>query len=806
MALSAGLLSLVVAALLPPQPLTPTSIAYPAQAPPLSAPARVQVDLLIDAEGEVARVTLVQSSSVAAFDSAVLEGAARFRFEPATLDGAPVPVQIPFTQTFEPPAAPVTTSTEAAPRRTAVLAGRLEETGTRAPVRFAQLDLRCEGSLERVEASSDAGGNFAARVPACELQVNVRAPGFEPFRQVEAVHAFERLEVGYLLVRRTRDPYEVTVYGERQAEELSRTTLRGREIHQIPGTFGDPFRVVQTLPGVANMFSLLPFPVVRGSSPGNTGFLIDGVRVPLLFHLLAGPSVMHPEFIAEIDFMPGAYSVEHGGYTGGIVNGRTRRPGPRDDRLEMSGDLVHVGGFARHTFDGPGLTVTGAARYGYPGLLISLIDPDNSLTYWDYQARVDGGDRSSGWSVFAFGASDDFASAPEPGEPVQPVLRMQFHRVDLRYARRDAEGWDEYQLALGFDATDSDEGIEVRSLSATPRMRWMRKLASTLRVRMSIEGFARQNRTELDEDNPDLRMIFGEAPPERDALFAAQSSIELLWRPHPRLLIRPGLRTDVYDTGEALQASVDPRLLWRLRLAGDPQRPLALKGGVGLYHQPPRFVVPLPGLDQVAFERGLLESIQTSLGLEVPLGLGFEVDVQGYFNFTDPIIFDVQANVPAIFPGIEQRTAAYELVTTKGRAFGLELLVRRRSATGIFGWLSYTLSRTERWTQLQWVAFDFDRTHIFNAVVGLPLPRGWSIGARLLAQSGRPLTTTRGPATARTAPFVRFDVRIDKRAAWRDWLLEFYVDINNLTLAAEEVEAGYDLRYVLPTIGLRAIF
>lgn len=29
-----------------------------------------------------------------------------------------------------------------------------------------------------------------------------------------------------------------------------------------------------------------------------------------------------------------------------------------------------------------------SARYGYPGLLLSMAPPDTSLRYWDYQARA----------------------------------------------------------------------------------------------------------------------------------------------------------------------------------------------------------------------------------------------------------------------------------------------------------------------------------------------------------------------------------------------------------------------------------
>src|SRR4029078_2415079 len=98
---------------------------------------------------------------------------------------------------------------------------------------------------------------------------------------------------------------EPVVVAERRRDEVSRVSLRGDEIQKIPGTFGDPFRVIQTLPGVASVVSLLPFPIVPGSSPASTGFLLDGTRIPLLFHLLSGPSVVHPVFIDEIQFFPG---------------------------------------------------------------------------------------------------------------------------------------------------------------------------------------------------------------------------------------------------------------------------------------------------------------------------------------------------------------------------------------------------------------------------------------------------------------------------------------------------------------------
>ena len=48
----------------------------------------------------------------------------------------------------------------------------------------------------------------------------------------------------------------------------------------------------------------LPFFFIRGAPPGNAGYFLDGVRVPLLFHVGAGPSVVHPALIVRV--APGA--------------------------------------------------------------------------------------------------------------------------------------------------------------------------------------------------------------------------------------------------------------------------------------------------------------------------------------------------------------------------------------------------------------------------------------------------------------------------------------------------------------------
>ncbi|MEP6652929.1 MAG: TonB family protein, partial [Myxococcales bacterium] len=424
----------------PPRPIGSTDVPYPDQAPPHADPIAVTVKLLVDATGAVQVVELTTPPRPV-FDDAVVKAVRLFRFEPPRYHGRPVMVEITFTHTFLPPPPPPAPAApgDAGPARSSVLRGKLVELGTRAPVSGATVTAVVDGRRYSVDA--DTRGHFRLPLPPGPVQISIFAPSHNPFVQRETLAPAQELAVSYYIERDSYDPYEIVVVGEQRREEVSRITLRGKELTQIPGTFGDPFRVVQTLPGVASVASLLPFPIVRGASPSSTGFLLDGTRIPLLFHLLAGPSVVHPEFIDEIQFYPGGAPATYGGYTGGIIDGRTARARPDEHLLDFDANLTQVGGFVRQPVTPLGATVTVAGRYGYPGLALSLATKQLSLSYWDYQVRLDGGNARDGWTVFFFGANDEL-DTPAPkadpnasNPPLTPQLILGFHRADLRYHR-----------------------------------------------------------------------------------------------------------------------------------------------------------------------------------------------------------------------------------------------------------------------------------------------------------------------------------------------------------------------------------
>jgi hypothetical protein len=93
-------------------------------------------------------------------------------------------------------------------------------------------------------------------------------------------------------------------------------------------------------------------------------------------------------------------------------------------------------------------------------------------------------------------------------------------------------------------------------------------------------------------------------------------------------------------------------------------------------------------------------------------------------------------------------------VQGSGRAYGLELLLRRTAGTTT-GWVSYTLARSEQRFPVParsggsetggvnagaWYPSPFDKTHNLSVVVLRPLGAKWTIGSTFMLATGLPTT------------------------------------------------------------------
>lgn len=371
--------------------------AYPPEAAAQGLTADVRMLITISADGTLSDVTLAEPVGHG-FDEAALAAVRQFVFTPAEVDGVPAPVQVEyvyhFTLAAPPPPEPGTL--EAAPAK-ATLTGALISRGSRS--RVAGATVRCGDDPEAPEAVTDAEGRFTLQVSPGECAVRVIASGFARYQTTETLKPHETTEVVFYLVP-TGGAFETVVRSERPKKEVVRRTVSREEAQKTPGTFGDPIRVIQTLPGVARAPFISGELLVRGSNPGQTATLMDGVRIPILFHLLGGPSVVNAELLDSLDFYPGGYGTQYGRAVGGVVDVTTRKGASDTLHGSVKVDLLDAGFFLEAPVT-EGVSVAAAARRSYIDVLLPAVLPKEegrTLTvaprYWDYQLRVDFGARS----------------------------------------------------------------------------------------------------------------------------------------------------------------------------------------------------------------------------------------------------------------------------------------------------------------------------------------------------------------------------------------------------------------------------
>ena len=94
---------------------------------------------------------------------------------------------------------------------------------------------------------------------------------------------------------------------------VSLKTLNSTEIERLPGANRDASKVIASLPGVASRATFRNDIIIRGGSPGENKFYLDGIEVPNINHFATqgssgGPvGLLNVNFINEVDFYSGAF-------------------------------------------------------------------------------------------------------------------------------------------------------------------------------------------------------------------------------------------------------------------------------------------------------------------------------------------------------------------------------------------------------------------------------------------------------------------------------------------------------------------
>jgi TonB family protein len=820
--------------------------------------ATVVLQIAIDATGAVADVKVLESAG-AAFDTSAVAAAKQFVFTPALVDGKPIPVKITYKYVF-------TFTEKMVKKTTADFEGVVRDRRTKQPL----ADVRVAVDTGQSAVTDEQGHFKIADIPVGEHGVTLSGEKLTSVGTTETFEASKKIDAVYEVEpkkEKTGNPdeeEEIVVTAPRIKKQVISTEVKAEQAVRVPGTQGDVLKVVENLPGVARAAAGSGALAVWGSAPQDTRVYVDGIHVPRLYHDGGYRSIINSDFVKSVELVPGAYGASYGRGLGGLVTVSLK---PLDE------DGVH-GSVAADTIDAAASVrakvadkwhVAIAARKSYLDSTTSLVTSQNVGEYipipqfWDGQARVvyDVGAHETlelGGMVSSDKTTRSLPNA-DPSLATSQTTTTDFKRIYFRYVKHLKEGGvvevvpsygkDSTSLlnVYGSTPTDVTNDSDVFGLRAS----WHGPVTKHFDAAFGVDGelysstLHRYGSIGYPPREGD-KFVFGEAPPRQvdsddwktvigSVAPFVEGDVALL---DDKLHVIPGARLDPLITmtnkvappqpgnpNIAYQREdpvIEPRLA--VLYAFTPR--ISAKVAYGEYHQSPQAEELSAGAGNPTL--GLSYSQHELVGTKFQLTQLLSVETTAFYRTMNNLVVRTENRNPVVGHALDQIGI--------GRAYGVQFLLRQDKGNGrFFGWISYTISRSERQDapNLPWRLFDYDQTHVFTALGSYDLGLGFEVGARFRFASGYPRTPVTGAYydvvtdtyepifgfhnSIRIPSFYSLDVRFAKHFRIGRTSAEVYLDVQNVTDHTNDEEIVYNPNYtqrgyitgfpILPVLGAR---
>lgn len=831
---------------------------YPDSEKEAGKTASVVLQIAIDEKGAVVDAVVAEHASPA-FDAAALEAVRKFVFDPAEIDNKPAPVKITYKYDFvfhyEPPTPVINFDGEIKNRFTKQM--------------IPGVTVAVDGMGEVV---TDYNGHFEFKeVPLGKHVITISGPNLTTVTTEEELEKGKKLSVKYALEPKEEVPegeesdLEIVVVAPKLQKEVVSTEIKAEEGRRVPGTQGDTLKVVQNLPGVARASFGSGQLVVWGAAPQDTRVYVDGIHIPLLYHGGGLRSVLTSDLVRSINLAPGGYGSEFGRGLGGLVTIDTRALRPTGFHGFVAVDVIDSAAMVE-------APINGSTRIAIAGRKSYLDKSVNAVTskdvqdfipipnYYDAQVKLTH-DLGPNESVDVLGmiARDELTrtlSNTDPAQVKTDYSLTAFNRIGVAYKRQFSDGssvlltpWaglDHLTTRASFGGTPTQLDTKTKSFGFRAAYRGRTSEHTVTTIGLDVEGgvssLSRRGSVTLPPREGDIS-VFGQPPGDQvnadnwDATTLSiapyiQTDLALF---DDKLHIVPGLRIEPFVTSASRQTpvsgdtpsigitqqstEVEPRLSTTYQML--PR--LGFKGAFGFYHQSPQpaDLSAVFGNPKLNVERafhllgGSTFKITDKISLEEVL----------FYSKSSDLVTRSSSDTPALARALVQEG--------EGRAYGLQVLLRHELTGRFFGWISYTLMRSERkddCAQIEhipamsaadapqnlcregaWRLFDYDQTHVATVVASYDLGAGFEAGARFRYATGFPRTpvvgafvSTRrdlyepvfGPQNSIRIPaFVQLDARLSKRFTGSWGKAEIYLDVQNVTDRSNPEEIVYDYRY-----------
>ncbi|MEJ5245262.1 MAG: TonB-dependent receptor [Bacteroidota bacterium] len=600
--------------------------------------------------------------------------------------------------------------------------------------------------------------SFSQILPG-EYYLVAKGVGYQQFSKKIRLKEGENLRLNIKMKTADVVTDEVLITAERSSEEaisrISTVNIAPSFIFKLPSLGGetDVFRALQTLPGVKQSSELSSGLYIRGGSPDQNLYLLDGVIVYNPNHLGGFLSVFNGDALRDIKLIKGAFPAEYGGRLSSVLD-MTMKEG-RKDRFSADGGISLIS--SRLTLEGPiseNASFMLSGRRMYFDVLTSMFVPKDEVPnyyFYDLNAKVNY-KVSENSHIFLSGfLCRDVLESPEDEEMkfdinwgnktsnlrwlyiVSPLLFTNFSLIYTDYSFR-TDIYDKKNIANNFISKSL-----IRDWTFRAEAQYFPEKNHKIKTGLEAINHRFLAKTAFNFEN-NLEIPFN----SKDA-----TSIELSyylqdeWDVTDRLATNIGSR--LYYFEEADYVRFEPRFSATYKLADNT----SIKTSLSMAHQFLHLIIRndisvmtdlwFPSTQNVLPSR----STQTVIGVEQLFDEGkYLLSLEGYYKKMNNL-YEYKDSATFSF-GIPLES---QFTRGNGEAYGVEIFFNKRLGN-FTGWVGYTLS----WTKRKFKELNegkpfyprYDRRHDVNIVLVYEISPSWEIGATWYYGTGQAYTMPTG--------------------------------------------------------------
>ena len=687
---------------------------------------------------------------------------------------------------------------------------------------------------------TDAEGHFnIGEVPPGIYRLQASAVGYKTILTPEYIVSTKDLTIQIETEENLTELEGVTVTASpfrRDPESPVGLRIIGlQEIEKSPGANRDISRIVQSYPGVA--FSPAGYRndlIVRGGSPSENRFYLDGVEIPNINHFSTqgasgGPvGIINADLIREVNFYTGAFPTDRGNAMSSVLDFKLRDGDMERNSLKATLGASEVS-LASNGHIGKKTSYLVSVRQSYLQFLFDMLGLPFLPTFTDAQFKLKTRfNANNELTILGLGGIDNMKlNTKLDGEKAEYILsylpKIQQETFTLGAVYRHYAGIHVQSVVVSYsylnnrntkylnnDESSADNlSLKLRSVEQETKFRientstlgnWKINFGANLDYSQYTNTTFQ--RVYIDEGRTfDYHTYLGMW---RWGIFGTINYATT----DKRFTASLGVRTDANNFSSGMKGMGDqlsPRLSLSYRLTDG----LYLSGNAGLYYQLP----PYTGLgfkdNNGAWVNKYLRYMsvsQESLGLSWHPGNTFELSAEGFYKQYDKIPFSIADGIPLACKGNDYGVIGNEALssTAQGRAYGIEILMKWLIAKKLNLASSFTLFKSEYRNnkQSEYIASAWDNRYIFNMSGTYNFPHNWSLGMKISCIGGAPYTpydveksslvtawNAQGRPyydytkynTGRLPAFGQLDVRVDKTFYLKRCMLGFYIDLQNVT-------------------------